>query len=120
MKILVVDDAMFMRKILKDMITHLGHEVIEAKDGEEAVAKSRLEQPDVVFMDVIMPKMDGITATKLLKNELNSKIIMCSAISDKKNIIRAIKAGARDYIIKPVDDARLKDALGRAIQSDYL
>lgn len=119
MKVLVVDDAKFMRKTLSDFITRLGHEVVEAEDGVEAIQKSRFEQPDIIFMDIVMPKMDGISAMKVMKNEANSKFIVCSSISDKKHIVEAIKAGACDYITKPVDGLRLEDALERAIHSSF-
>ena len=113
MKILIVDDVTFMRKMLSDKITKLGHEVIEAYNGEDAVNKSRRECPDVVFMDVVMPKMDGITATKLITEELEGKVIICSVLSNRARVIEAIRAGASDYIVKPVDDERLREAINR-------
>ncbi|MCX7710311.1 MAG: response regulator [Clostridia bacterium] len=113
MKVLVVDDILYSRKLLSSKLEALGHEVIEAGDGEEAVRKSKSENPDVVFMDVVMPKMDGITATKIIKNSTGSKIIMCSAVNDKNHIIEAIKAGAVDYISKPLNDIRIADAIRR-------
>ncbi|MDP4181932.1 MAG: response regulator [Bacillota bacterium] len=111
MKVLIVDDVLFMRKLLSDKLVKMGYEVIEADNGEDAVMKSIKEQPDLIFMDVVMPKMDGITATKLIKNEISGKIIICSVISDKNRVVEAIKAGATDYIIKPVNDKRLEETM---------
>lgn len=113
MKVLVVDDIKYSRKVLTDKLIKLGHEVIEAEDGEEAVRMTKDECPDIVFMDMVMPKMDGITATKIIKNNTGSKVIMCSAISDKNHIIEAIRAGANDYIIKPLSDIRINEAINR-------
>ena len=113
MKVLVVDDAMFMRKVLSKKLSKLGHIVFEARDGEEAVLKSMKEKPDVVFMDIMMPKMDGITATKLIKKNIRSKVIMCTSINHKSHLFEALKAGASDYLIKPFDDEKLRDSLYR-------
>jgi two-component system chemotaxis response regulator CheY len=113
MKVLIADDVLYMRKLLSNQLTKLGYEVIEAENGEEAVHKCIREQPDLVFMDIIMPKMDGITATRLIKNEVQSKIIIYSVISDKKKVLEAIKAGASDYIVKPVNDSRLREAVNK-------
>lgn len=115
MKVLVVDDVMFMRKVLSDKLIKFGHQVIEAENGEDAVTKSKRENPDVVFMDLVMPKMDGITATRIIKQEFQGRIIICSVLSDRTRVIDALKAGASDYIVKPFDDSRLREALAGAV-----
>ncbi|KNY29239.1 response regulator [Pseudobacteroides cellulosolvens] len=113
MKVLIADDVLFMRKLLSNQLTKFGYEVIEAENGEDAVRKCIREQPDLVFMDVVMPKMDGITATRLIKDEIKGKIIICSVISDKNKVVEAIKAGASDYIVKPVNDKRLMETINK-------
>lgn len=111
MKVLVVDDAVFMRKVLSKKLSVLGHVVFEAGDGEEAVRKSMIEKPDVVFMDIMMPKMDGITATKLIKKNIRSKVVMCTSMNHKTHLLAALKAGASDYLVKPFDDEKLWESL---------
>jgi len=111
MKVLVVDDALFTRKVLSKKLSKLGHNVFEAKDGEEAVLKSMREKPDVVFMDIMMPNMDGITATKLIKKNSKSRVVMCTSMNNKSHLIAALKAGASDYLIKPFDDEKLHNSL---------
>ncbi|HEY9060996.1 MAG TPA: response regulator [Pseudobacteroides sp.] len=113
MKVLIADDVLFMRRLLSNQLAKYGYEVIEAENGEDAVLKCIREQPDLVFMDVVMPKMDGITATRLIKNEISGKIIICSVISDKNKVLEAIKAGASDYIVKPVNDKRLQETINK-------
>lgn len=113
MKVLIADDVLFMRRLLSDQLAKYGYDIIEAENGEDAVLKCIREQPDLVFMDVVMPKMDGITATRLIKNEISGKIIICSVISDKNKVLEAIKAGASDYIVKPVNDKRLQETINK-------
>jgi two-component system, chemotaxis family, chemotaxis protein CheY len=111
MKILVVDDAMYMRRGLSEKLIKLGHNVIEAQDGEEAVIKSRSEHLDMVFIDIVMPKMDGLTAIKLLRKEFMGKIVVYTANFSKNLLIEALMAGASEYLIKPYDDFRIEAAV---------
>lgn len=110
MKVLLVDDAAFVRmslkKILYDMA--LGFEYIEAGDGEDAIEKYKIYSPDLVIMDITMPKMDGITAVGRIKEiDDNAKIIMCSSMGYQEKVLDAITAGAKDFIIKPYEAAKV-------------
>jgi two-component system chemotaxis response regulator CheY len=114
--IMVVDDSMFMRKMLKSMLIKLGHTIIcEAADGREAVSKYKQFQPDVVTMDITMPGMDGLTAIKeILAYHSTAKIIICSAIYYQSFVIQGLRAGASDYIGKPVECIKLMEAINHA------
>ena len=110
MKVLLVDDAasvrMSLKKILDDMA--LGFEYIEAGDGEDAIEKYKIYSPDLVIMDITMPKMDGITAVGRIKEiDDNAKIIMCSSMGYQEKVLDAITAGAKDFIIKPYEAAKV-------------
>src|SRR5688572_5271104 len=102
-RILIVDDAAFMRMMIKDILTKNGYEVVgEAADGMQAVEKFKELRPDLVTMDITMPEMDGITALKEIKAvEANAVVIMCSAMGQQAMVIDAIQAGAKDFIVKP-------------------
>ena len=116
-KILIVDDAAFMRMMIKDILTKNGFEVIgEAADGVQAVEKYNETQPDLVTMDITMPEMDGITALKQIR-EFNpsAKIIMCSAMGQQAMVIDAIQAGAKDFIVKPFQADRVIEAIQKAL-----
>lgn len=105
-KVLVVDDAAFMRMVLKNILTQNGFEVVgEAENGKQATIKYAELKPDLVTMDITMPEMDGITAVKEIKKlDPQAKIIMCSAMGQKALVIEAIKAGASDFIVKPFEE----------------
>ena len=115
-KVLIVDDTAFMRMTLKNVIEKNGYEVIgEAGDGEDAVSQYRELQPDLVTMDITMPKMDGITAIKEIKQaHPDAKIIVCSAMGQKPMVIEALNAGAKDFLVKPFDAERVIEALKKA------
>ena len=101
-KILIVDDAAFMRMKVAKLLAELGHQVIEADNGKVAVAKYQEEKPDLVLMDITMPEMDGIAAVKEIKKiDSNAKIAMLSAMGQQQMVIEAIKSGAKDFILKP-------------------
>ena len=103
-KVLIVDDAMFMRAMIRDILVNSGRfEVVgEAANGEEAVAQYHSSQPDIVSMDIVMPQMDGIEACKeILKKAPKARIIMCSALGQEALVIESIAAGAKDFIVKP-------------------
>ncbi|NLM69642.1 MAG: response regulator [Firmicutes bacterium] len=114
--VLITDDTAFMRMTLRNVIQKNGFHVIgEAADGEEAVSKYKELQPDLVTMDITMPKMDGITAIKeIIKYDANAKIIVCSAMGQKPMVIEALNAGARDFLVKPFDAQRVIEALHKA------
>ena len=104
-RLLVVDDSLFMRQMLKNILPRDKFEVIgEASTGKEAIDKCIKLKPDLVTMDITMPDMDGITAVKEIKAiNPNAKIIMCSAMGQKPMIKEALEAGAIDFIVKPFD-----------------
>jgi len=116
-RILVVDDAAFMRMMIKDILTKNGYEVVaEASDGMQAVEKYLELQPDLVTMDITMPEMDGITALKKIKEiDPNAVVIMCSAMGQQAMVIDAIQAGAKDFIVKPFQADRVIEAIKKAI-----
>ena len=102
-KILLVDDAAFMRKMIKDTLTTAGYtEIFEAVDGADAVAKYAEVQPDLVMMDITMPNMDGLEALKAIRaKDGNANIVMCSAMGQESMVIDAVRSGAKDFIVKP-------------------
>lgn len=115
--ILIVDDAAFMRMMIKDILTKNGYQVVgEAENGAIAVQKFSELQPDLVIMDITMPEMDGIQAVKEIKNaKSDANIIMCSAMGQQAMVIESIQAGAKDFIVKPFQAERVIEAVTKAI-----
>src|SRR5699024_2407896 len=101
-RILIVDDAAFMRMMIKDILEKNGFDVVgEAEDGKEAVEKFKELTPDLITMDITMPEKDGVTALKEIRQiDSAAKIIMCSAMGQQAMVIDAIQAGAKDFIVK--------------------
>lgn len=108
-KILLVDDASFMRMMIKDALTKNGYsDIYEAADGVEAVAKYTEIHPDLVIMDITMPNMDGLGALKAIKQmDPTANVVMCSAMGQEAMVIEAIKSGAKDFIVKPFKPDRI-------------
>ena len=115
--VLIVDDAAFMRMMLKEILTKGGYNVVgEAENGIIAVTKYKELRPDIVTMDITMPEMDGITAVKEIKRiDPHAKIIMCSAMGQQAMVIEAIQSGARDFIVKPFQPVRVMEAVQKAL-----
>lgn len=115
--ILLVDDAAFMRMMLKDILTKSGYNVVgEAENGAQAVEKYVELKPNLVVMDITMPEMDGIQAAKAIKAaDANALIIMCSAMGQQAMVIEAIQAGAKDFIVKPFQPDRVLEAVKKVI-----
>lgn len=115
--ILVVDDANFMRMMLKDILTKNGYEIVgEAGNGAEALQKYKELNPDLVTMDITMPDVDGIQGVKLIRGfDPNANIIMCSAMGQQAMVIDAIKSGAKDFIVKPFNAERVVDAVKKIL-----
>lgn len=116
-KVLVVDDAAFMRMVIKDILTKGGHEVVgEAENGKVAVFKYQELHPDIVTMDITMPEMDGIEAVRQIKKHNGTaKIVMCSAMGQQGMVVEAIQAGAKDFVVKPFQSDRVLEALQKAL-----
>ena len=116
-KILVVDDAAFMRMMIKDILTKNGYEVAgEAENGRVAVSKYSELKPDLELMDITMPEKDGIQALKEIKaGDGNAKVIMCSAMGQQAMVIEAIQSGARDFIVKPFQADRVIEAVKKVV-----
>ena len=116
-KIMVVDDAAFMRMMLKDILTKGGYEVVgEAENGLKAVDKYKELTPDLVLMDITMPELDGIGAVRQIKSIYpNAKIIMCSAMGQQAMVLESIQAGAKDFIVKPFQADRIIQAVSKAV-----
>ncbi len=116
-KIMVVDDAAFMRMILKDILNSEFEVVAEAANGEEAVTMYKQWKPDLVTLDITMPDMDGISALKeIRKYDPQAKVIMCSAVGQQHLVVSAILAGAKDFVVKPFQKDRVLEAVGKALK----
>lgn len=116
-RILITDDALFMRVTLKNILTQNGYEVVgEAQNGAEAVKLYQELKPDLVTMDITMPEMDGIAALKEIKKvDGSAKVVMCTAMGQKNMVVEAIQAGAKDFIVKPFQADRVLDAVGKQL-----
>ncbi len=115
--VLVVDDAAFMRMMIKDVLSKNGYEILgEAENGLKGIEKYKELNPDLVIMDITMPEVDGIQAVKEIKKyDSNAKIIMCSAMGQQAMVIESIQAGARDFIVKPFQADRVVEAVKKVI-----
>ena len=115
--VLICDDAIFMRTVLGDILREAGFDVVgEAETGREAVEKYRELQPDLVTMDIVMPDMGGIDAVReIVKEHPKARIVMCSAMGQQALVVEAIQAGARDFIVKPFQPARVLEAVQRVL-----
>lgn len=116
-KILIVDDAAFMRMMLKDILTKGGYEVCgEAGDGVEACAKYAELKPDLVTLDITMPNKDGLQALKDIRaSDPNATCVMCSAMGQQAMVIDAIQAGAKDFIVKPFQADRVLESIHKIL-----
>jgi len=116
-KILIVDDAAFMRMMIKDILTKNGYEIAaEAENGQKAVEKYAESKPDLVLMDITMPEMDGIQALKKIKEiDAGANVIMCSAMGQQAMVIEAIQSGAKDFIVKPFQAERVLEAVKKVV-----
>ena len=116
-RVLVVDDAAFMRMMVKDILSKNGYEVVgEAENGMKALEKYQELKPDLVTMDITMPEMDGISAVKEIKKvDPNAKIVMCSAMGQQAMVIESIQAGAKDFIVKPFQADRVIEAVKKVV-----
>lgn len=118
-RIMIVDDASFMRMLIRKIVVEAGHTVVaEAENGEIAIAKYKEFKPDLTTMDITMPEKNGIEAVKGIKAfDPDAKIIMCSAMGQQAMVIEAIQAGAKDFLVKPFQQERVIEAVRKVIGS---
>ncbi|ELM0816072.1 response regulator [Listeria monocytogenes] len=116
LKLLIVDDAMFMRTMIKNIVKDSDFEVVaEAENGLEAVKKYDEVKPDIVTLDITMPEMDGLEAlAQIMAKDPSANVIMCSAMGQQGMVVDAIKKGAKDFIVKPFQADRVLEALEKA------
>jgi two-component system chemotaxis response regulator CheY len=116
-RVLVVDDAAFMRKLLTDALTNGGHEVVgEAGNGVEAVARWQELRPELTTLDITMPEKDGLSAlAEIMAIDPSAKIIMCSALGQEGTVLEAVKLGAKDFVVKPFQPPRVLEAVEKAL-----
>ena len=116
-RVLVVDDAAFMRKMVSDALTKGGHDVVgEAGNGVEAVARFQELKPEVMTLDITMPEKDGLAALKdIMELEPSARVIMCSALGQESKVLESIKLGAKDCVVKPFQADRVLGAVAKAL-----
>ncbi len=115
-KILVVDDAEFLRVRISKMLSTEGHDILEAENGVKAVETYKSAKPDVVLMDITMPEMDGLTALREIRSyDSAAKVVMLTALGQESVVLEAIKAGARDFVVKPFEKERVLSAVSKLV-----
>lgn len=117
-RVLIVDDAVVMRMMIKEILAKNGFDVVgEAQNGSEAVEKYKHLRPDVVTMDMVMPGVDGITAVKqIIAEDPQARILMCTSMGQELLLNEAIQAGARSYITKPFQPAKILESIGKVLE----
>lgn len=115
-KILITDDALFMRITLRDILIGAGYEVCEAKNGADMLRVYEKEHPDLVILDITMPEMDGLHALDVVKGKYpDAKVIMCSAMGQQNMMLRAIQNGAYDFIVKPFEKSKVLNSVKKVL-----
>lgn len=117
-KVLIVDDAVFMRRMLADILKQAGYEIAgEAANGKESIEQYKKVKPDIVTMDIIMPEMGGIDAVReIIKFDRNANILIVSAMGQQQLVVEAIQAGAKDFVVKPFESSRVLGAVERLLK----
>ncbi len=117
LSVMIVDDALFMRNMIKDIFTRAGFAVIgEAEDGEMALERYRELRPDLVTMDIVMPKRSGIEALRdIIREDPQACVVMVSALGQDSLVLEAVEAGARDFIVKPFKEAKVLEVVRRIV-----
>jgi two-component system, chemotaxis family, chemotaxis protein CheY len=119
MRILIVDDAAFMRMMIRDILSKEGFEIQEATNGQEAVDQYRMVRPDLVTMDITMPEMDGISALKAIRTlDPKAKVLMVSAMGQQKLIMEALEAGALDFLVKPFQPTKVVTTVQKCLTGE--
>lgn len=118
-RVLVVDDTAFMRRMLRELLSKAGLEVVaEAGNGREAVEQYRQVRPALVIMDITMPELDGIAAVReIVREDPSARIVMCSALGQQELIIEALEAGAQDFVVKPFVPEKVLEAVHKVLGS---
>jgi two-component system chemotaxis response regulator CheY len=116
-RVLVVDDAAFMRKVVSDALTKGGHEVVgEAGNGVEAITRFQELRPEVTTLDITMPELDGLSALReIMGLDPAARVVMCSALGQESKVLESIRLGAKDFVVKPFQADRVLDAVGKAL-----
>jgi two-component system chemotaxis response regulator CheY len=116
-RVLIVDDAAFMRKVLGDALASGGHEVVgQAANGAEAVERFQQLRPELTTLDITMPEKDGLEAlAEIMKIDPSARVVMCSALGQETKVLESIKLGAKDFVVKPFQPARVLEAVGKAL-----
>ena len=116
-RVLVVDDAAFMRKMVSDALAKGGHEVVgEAGNGVEAIQRFQELKPDLMTLDITMPEKDGLTAlAEIVAADPSARVVMCSALGQEAKVLEAIKLGAKDFVVKPFQPDRVIEAVDKAL-----
>lgn len=119
-RLMIVDDTLFMRRMLRDLLTRQGYEVVaEARNGREALENYQQTHPDLVIMDITMPEMDGISAVRaILQVNPAARIVMCSALGQDGPVMEALQAGAQDFVLKPFLPEKVLEAVQKTLQVD--
>jgi two-component system chemotaxis response regulator CheY len=117
--VLICDDALFMRTMVKDILQQAGFEIVgEAETGTQAVEKYKSLKPALVTMDIVMPEMGGIDAVReITRDDPSARILMCSAMGQQALVVEAIQAGAKDFVLKPFQPSRVLEAVNRVLQA---
>jgi two-component system chemotaxis response regulator CheY len=115
-RILVVDDAAFMRVRAAKVLEEAGYEVLQAENGTQAVRQYAAERPDAVLLDITMPEKDGLTALKEIKSiDPDARVAMVTAMGQQAIVMEALRAGARDFVLKPFQPDRVLAALRKLL-----
>ncbi len=116
-RILIVDDAAFMREMLCDLLTEEGYQIAaQAADGDEAVAAYAEHSPDLVMLDIVMPRKSGLEALReIVAHDPEAKVVMCSALGQESLVIEALEAGAKDFVVKPFKPDRAIDVIKKVL-----
>ena len=119
-RILIVDDALFMRNMLRNIFIESGFEVVgEGENGNDGVSKFQQLSPDLVTMDIVMPEKNGIEALKeIMQMNDKAKVVICSALGQESLILEALEAGARDFIVKPFKPAKVVEVAQKVLSAD--
>lgn len=117
-RILIVDDAAFMREMLRDLLSEEGYEIVaEAADGDEAVAAYAEHSPDLVMLDIVMPRKSGLEALReIVASDAEATVVMCSALGQESLVMEALDAGAKDFVVKPFKPDRALDVIKKVLQ----